>query len=333
MAEDTLPDLVQWPLHYFPKIAVSGRFHVRERQFQLRHRHPTHAVHLYGYAARMHIGGRQLDLRPGDLTLTPAHCPSEYDMPEAGEHWAVHFLPSSPPASPPELPPPRQSVADPAALAVGGDAAGAAGGWIALPLHVTPPEDDQFAAEQLTRIATLWATGVSGDEAGRCATASASAALQELLLYLARQALLSKAAREVKQSDVALDQLIDLLISRISVRISVPALAREVGISQNYLAKVFRERTGMTIPSFMLSYRIMHADFLLRTTSSPVGEIAVAVGISNPHHFNKQFRRLTGRSPTQARQEPHDQWRPEGFPLAGGLIRLAPAADAPATNG
>ncbi|WP_414146378.1 helix-turn-helix domain-containing protein [Gulosibacter hominis] len=42
---------------------------------------------------------------------------------------------------------------------------------------------------------------------------------------------------------------------------------------------------------------------LLRETHQPVSDIARAVGWSNQAHAAQQFRKLTGRSPTEYRSE------------------------------
>ena len=72
-------------------------------------------------------------------------------------------------------------------------------------------------------------------------------------------------------------------------------------MTQNYLARMFRKRFGMTIPRYLLNRRIDYARHLLTTTNIPIHRVAARVGLPDPQHFNKQFRKLVGTSPSHAR--------------------------------
>ncbi|MDX1683202.1 MAG: AraC family ligand binding domain-containing protein, partial [Phycisphaeraceae bacterium] len=49
------------------------------------------AVHLHEYEGRVRIGEQEYELRPGDVTLTPAGVDSSYRLPEPGFHYCIHF--------------------------------------------------------------------------------------------------------------------------------------------------------------------------------------------------------------------------------------------------
>src|SRR5688572_33126139 len=82
-----------WPATSPPPLAVAGRFPLADRGRPTTYRGRAHALHLHGYTGRMWLEGAQVDLQPGDLTLTPAETPSSYDLQAAGGHWCVHFEP------------------------------------------------------------------------------------------------------------------------------------------------------------------------------------------------------------------------------------------------
>lgn len=48
--------------------------------------------------------------------------------------------------------------------------------------------------------------------------------------------------------------------------------------------------------------RVSHAQRLLEGTDKSITEISSLVGFSNVTHFNRVFRSLTGKSPTQSRK-------------------------------
>ena len=106
----------------------------------------------------------------------------------------------------------------------------------------------------------------------------------------------------------AVHRAADILNTRFNGELSVPDLADEVAMTQNYLARRFKRRFGMTIPRYLLTVRMQHAQLLLSTTNLPIGRIAHRVGMPDRQHFNKQFRRSAGASPSafRSRARPRD---------------------------
>jgi AraC family transcriptional regulator len=52
----------------------------------------------------------------------------------------------------------------------------------------------------------------------------------------------------------------------------------------------------------VLARRLERARALLRTTSQPLGEIALACGFSSASHFTNRFRQAQGGTPGEYRQ-------------------------------
>lgn len=263
----TLP----WPLHVAPKIERAERYPMLAAQSGV-YFHETIALHQHDYEGEVRIGDDTITLRRGDVTLTPPHAPSRYTLPAAGFHLCIHFQP----------------VAAAAATA-------------RLPLHIPLSSEAAGVSQRFWWITDLHRRSARRGPAGILAGAAAAAGLQELLLWLA---LFSQRRRErsrTGKSDAALEQLSALLERRFHEPLTVPDLAREVGLSQNYLARHFRERYGMTIPRYLLVRRIELARHLLTATDEPVKAIAARTGLGDAHYFNKQFRRQTGLSPSEFR--------------------------------
>ena len=72
-------------------------------------------------------------------------------------------------------------------------------------------------------------------------------------------------------------------------------LAAGVGLSTDYVARVFARRYGMRLQHYLLLRRIELARHLLVSSDLPVSEIGRQVGLPDPQYFNKQFRRVAGR--------------------------------------
>jgi len=68
-----------------------------------------------------------------------------------------------------------------------------------------------------------------------------------------------------------------------------------------YLCGVFKKYAGITIGSYIQHLRIQRAKYLLHASNQPIQAIAAEVGIDDPFHFSKLFKKLVGSSPTEYR--------------------------------
>jgi AraC family transcriptional regulator len=78
-------------------------------------------------------------------------------------------------------------------------------------------------------------------------------------------------------------------------------VARTAGLSQFHFARLFREATRQTPHQYQLE-RIARAKYLLRTTSSRIDEIRIAVGFLSAASFSRSFTSREGMSPQSWRR-------------------------------
>ncbi len=78
-------------------------------------------------------------------------------------------------------------------------------------------------------------------------------------------------------------------------------IADNVHLSQNHLARLFRQEVGMSISEYILQERMKLAFGLLENTTLSVGEVALRVGYENYSYFLTLFRRVAGMTPSQYR--------------------------------
>lgn len=83
--------------------------------------------------------------------------------------------------------------------------------------------------------------------------------------------------------------------------LNVTSVADAVGLSPNYMSKLFKSLTGEGLLSYINNVRINHARELLRITNINVDEIALMVGFSSPRSFRRNFQNLTGITATDYR--------------------------------
>lgn len=77
-------------------------------------------------------------------------------------------------------------------------------------------------------------------------------------------------------------------------------------VNSSYLSHIFKKKTGKTISAYIEDLRIQNACVLLRTTNISIGDIAAAVGYSDPNYFAKRFRKKIKKSPVAYRKAPSD---------------------------
>ncbi|MBY0205001.1 AraC family transcriptional regulator [Paenibacillus cucumis (ex Kampfer et al. 2016)] len=80
-------------------------------------------------------------------------------------------------------------------------------------------------------------------------------------------------------------------------------IAAELGISTSHCNRVFKQIFGQS-PRTVLSQMVLHeAKVLLGNPQLSVQNIAVMLGYKDIAHFSRQFKRWSGKSPSQYRQE------------------------------
>jgi AraC-like DNA-binding protein len=83
--------------------------------------------------------------------------------------------------------------------------------------------------------------------------------------------------------------------------LSLTKVAKAVNISSSYLSEKFRKVTGVNFVDYVARTRIEQACYLLRSPDLRISEIAFAVGFQSLSQFNRAFKRLSGKSPTEYR--------------------------------
>ena len=262
-----------WPHRYLPELRDGGNFPMTVPACNRTYRGSTIALHLHDYSGDLWIGRKRYRLQPGDITLSPNKIPSRYDLKESGMHLCIHFAP-----------PPT----------------GAGGARLRLPLHFRLGLQTVTARERIWRtIDHLRQSGGKKDSASGCA---ASASMQELLLWLYVQSKRGATPRRSSLMEEALEKLGQAIEKSLAKPMLIEELTAGIGLSSDYVARLFAKRYGMTLQHHLLLRRIELARHLLLSSDLLVSEIGRRVGMSDPQYFNKQFRRVVGESPLAYRR-------------------------------
>ena len=87
--------------------------------------------------------------------------------------------------------------------------------------------------------------------------------------------------------------------------ITLADMAKELGYHEKYLSHALHSLTKKNFRSFLATYRVNHAKKLLRTTKMPIAEIALESGFSAINTFNRVFKEVTEKTPSEYRKKHH----------------------------
>ena len=94
---------------------------------------------------------------------------------------------------------------------------------------------------------------------------------------------------------------LEYIAEHFSENITVAQLAASVHLSESYFMNLFRKQVGLSAVEYISHFRIDTAWRELIGTKKSVLEIAFDCGYRNISNFNRQFRKITGCSPTEYR--------------------------------
>ncbi|MCE0484238.1 MAG: AraC family transcriptional regulator [Methylacidiphilales bacterium] len=100
-----------------------------------------------------------------------------------------------------------------------------------------------------------------------------------------------------------LRQITDWMAQNVAGEFNLDRLAAQAGLSKFYFNRLFKNAMSMSPSRYHITLRMDEAKRLLRETKRSVVDVALDVGYTNPSHFAQLFRRETGLSPSDYRQQ------------------------------
>ena len=110
-----------------------------------------------------------------------------------------------------------------------------------------------------------------------------------------------------------LREAMTLIENNIEEPLTVPQIAKVLGVSQRQLERQFKKNVGCTVVQFGLLKRLQNARLLLISTDMSIRQIATASGFNTMSHFAFSFGKFFGRRPSDYREawpkeEPAPTW-------------------------
>ncbi len=125
--------------------------------------------------------------------------------------------------------------------------------------------------------------------------------LEEIILFLVNELKANNYAGFRYRNEV--QRTIQIIQANLEGTLTLSGIANQVGLSPNYIGRLFREEVGESFNEFTTRLRIEKAIELLKTTNLKIYEIADRVGIPSYRYFSALFREWTERTPKEFRKE------------------------------
>jgi len=127
--------------------------------------------------------------------------------------------------------------------------------------------------------------------------------LYTLLGFLTRNRIILGENWEQKQQLIQkISPLIEYVEQHYSQDISLETAGNLLNLHPAYFCKIFKQATGKTFTNYLNLVRVSKAEDLLIFTDKSVTEIACETGFSNIQYFNRIFKSVHGRTPSDFRK-------------------------------
>ena len=100
----------------------------------------------------------------------------------------------------------------------------------------------------------------------------------------------------VNSSDIVED-IVSYIMDNLDQELSLEDLAAKANLSPFYFSRLFKKETGFSPHDYILTTRINHAKYLLRTSTMSVKDICFTLGFSSESAFCTAFKKKTNSSP------------------------------------
>ena len=85
--------------------------------------------------------------------------------------------------------------------------------------------------------------------------------------------------------------------------LSVKDISSHVFLSTSYVCTFFKSETGQTLNQYITEYRMEKAKQLLKDARFKITDISSRVGYSDGNYFGKSFKKYSGLSPSEYREQ------------------------------
>jgi len=103
-------------------------------------------------------------------------------------------------------------------------------------------------------------------------------------------------------SNTRVNNIHEFLMNNYREEINLEEIAELVHLAPASVCRFFKSATGQTIFNYLNKIKVDYACNLLMNTDLNIVDISYDCGFNNLSHFNKQFKQITGKTPSQYRK-------------------------------
>jgi AraC-like DNA-binding protein/ligand-binding sensor protein len=127
------------------------------------------------------------------------------------------------------------------------------------------------------------------------------------LLNLGAEHLTAKFTERLTRVDARIPEIVDrtcrIVHAEFAHKITMPAVARRLAVSEGHLSRTFHRATGLRLVEYVARFRAERARAMLLEGGHQVTEVAFACGFQSLSQFNRVFRAQFGQSPRAAHHD------------------------------
>ncbi len=132
-------------------------------------------------------------------------------------------------------------------------------------------------------------------------------AMAALLVNIARENREAKAAADISgKITIPVARAMDYITLHYMEALKIEELADWCHISETHFRRIFSEYTGMSPLEYINLVRVQSACNYLKNTDETMADIAAKCGFTTLSTFNRNFRNITGVSPSEWRKRPEN---------------------------
>lgn len=107
---------------------------------------------------------------------------------------------------------------------------------------------------------------------------------------------------EKKNDNSLIYEILTYIENNFTSDISLLSLSESMGYDYEYISRIFNKTFGINFKTLVNQYRCDYAENLIRTTNQTLSDIAMNSGFQSIRTFNRVFKSLTGKRPSEIRE-------------------------------
>lgn len=106
---------------------------------------------------------------------------------------------------------------------------------------------------------------------------------------------------DAEKSNLLIKQTITYIEGNFADKITLRSISDALYISPNYLCRLFKQQTGRNLMEYITTYRMQMAKQYLKDVHYKISQVAEMVGYHDTRYFSSSFKKYTGMTPMDYR--------------------------------